>query len=86
MNENTIARLGLKTVGNLVLASVNVLALLLLVGIVGKDVSLVEGVLRRLLELLVKQVLHLVLSQSWVLLLQDGHLTLHICSERSLQQ
>lgn len=84
MSENTIGRLGLKTVGNLVLASGNVIALLLLVSIVGKDVSLVEGVLRRLLELLVKHILHLVLSQSWVLLFQDGHLTLHIGSERSL--
>lgn len=80
--ENVI--LSLKTVGNLVLAGINVFTLVLLVGIVGKDVGLVEGVLGRLLELLVEHILHLVLSQSRVLLLQDRHLTLHICSERSL--
>ena len=77
--------LSLQTVGDLLLAGIDMSTLLVSVGIVSKDVGLVEGVLGRLLELLVKHILHLVLSQSWVLLLQNGQLTLHIRSESSLR-
>lgn len=78
-------RLSLQTVRNLLLARLDVSTLLLLVGIVGKDVGLVERVLGRLLELLVQHILHLVLSQAGVLLLQDGHLALNIGSKGGLE-
>lgn len=62
------------------------LTFLVLVSVVSNDISLVEWILRSLLELLVEHVMHLVLSQSWVFFLQDRQLTLQIGSKGSLGQ
>lgn len=76
--------LGPQAVSDLLLASINVLTLLSLVGIISEHIGLVEGVLRGLLELLVQHIVHLVLSQSGVLLLENRHLTVQVSSESSL--
>lgn len=55
-----------KAIGDLLLARLDMLALLVLVGVIRNNIGLVKWILRRLLELLVKHIMHLVLSQSWV--------------------